>query len=197
LTTPAPKPPARNAGMVRLIGVALGVFVLTFSLVPLYRIACEKVFGVRLERGASSQAGAQHADSIKRTVRVEFDGGVNSKLPWAFHPEKLTMDVVPGELNEAMYFARNESDRALVGSAVPSVAPARASGYFNKTECFCFTAQTLQAGEQRDMPVRFIVDPDLPADVKTITLSYTFYKNDALTEQLAPASAATAAHAAP
>jgi len=196
LTTPAPKPPARNAGMVRLIGVALGVFVLTFSLVPLYRIACEKVFGVRLERGAS-QAGAQHVDSIKRTVRVEFDGGVNSKLPWAFHPEKLTMDVVPGELNEAMYFARNESDRALVGSAVPSVAPARASGYFNKTECFCFTAQTLQAGEQRDMPVRFIVDPDLPADVKTITLSYTFYKNDALTEQLAPASAATAAHAAP
>ncbi len=196
MTTPAPKPPARNAGMVRLIGVALGVFVLTFSLVPLYRIACEKVFGVRLERGAS-QAGAQHVDSIKRTVRVEFDGGVNSKLPWAFHPEKLTMDVVPGELNEAMYFARNESDRALVGSAVPSVAPARASGYFNKTECFCFTAQTLQAGEQRDMPVRFIVDPDLPADVKTITLSYTFYKNDALTEQLAPASAATAAHAAP
>jgi cytochrome c oxidase assembly protein subunit 11 len=191
-----PAVPARTAGLPRLIGVALAVFVLTFSLVPLYRIACEKVFGVRLERGAS-QVGAQHADSIKRTVRVEFDGGVNSKLPWAFHPEKLTMDVVPGELNEAMYFARNESDRALVGSAVPSVAPARASGYFNKTECFCFTAQTLQAGEQRDMPVRFIVDPDLPADVKTITLSYTFYKNDALTEQLAPASAATAAHAAP
>jgi cytochrome c oxidase assembly protein subunit 11 len=67
---------------------------------------------------------------------------------------------------------------------VPSVAPARASGYFSKTECFCFTAQTLQAGESRDMPVRFIVDPDLPADVKTITLSYTFYKNDAQTAAL-------------
>jgi cytochrome c oxidase assembly protein subunit 11 len=80
---------------------------------------------------------------------------------------------------------------------VPSVAPARASGFFNKTECFCFTAQTLQAGEQREMPVRFIVDPDLPDDVSTITLSYTFYKNDALTEQLAPASTAAAAHAAP
>lgn len=195
MTTPAPGPD-RNAGMGRLIGVALAVFVLTFSLVPLYRIACEKVFGVRLERGASTQHGSAPAGS-KRTVRVEFDGGVNSKLPWAFHPEKLTMDVVPGELNEALYFARNDSDRALVGSAVPSVAPARASGYFNKTECFCFTAQTLQAGEKRDMPVRFIVDPDLPADVKTITLSYTFYKNDALTEQLVPASAVTAAHAAP
>jgi len=197
VTTPAPKP-ARNAGMVRLIGVALGVFVLTFSLVPLYRIACEKVFGVRLERGAS-QAAATHdsAGKARRTVRVEFDGGVNSKLPWAFHPEKLTMDVVPGELNEALYYARNESERPLVGSAVPSVAPARASGFFNKTECFCFTAQTLQAGEQREMPVRFIVDPDLPDDVSTITLSYTFYKNDALTEQLAPASTAAAAHAAP
>ena len=196
MTAPAPAPKP-NAGLGRLIGVAFAVFVLTFSLVPLYRSACEKVFGVRLERRATTHEANAHATTGKRTVRVEFDGGVNSKLPWAFHPEKLTMDVVPGELNEALYYARNDSDRALVGSAVPSVAPARASGYFNKTECFCFTAQTLQAGEKRDMPVRFIVDPDLPADVNTITLSYTFYKNDALTEQLAPATAAAAAHAAP
>ena len=195
MTTPAPAP-ARNAGIVRLVGVALAVFVLTFSLVPLYRIACEKVFGVRLERGARAAVAEQGA-AQKRTVRVEFNGGVNSKLPWAFHPEKLTMDVVPGELNEALYFARNDSGHALVGSAVPSVAPARASGYFNKTECFCFTAQTLQAGEQREMPVRFIVDPNLPADVKTITLSYTFYKNDALTAQLAPALTGGPSHAAP
>ena len=195
MTTPAPRP-ERNAGIVRLLGVALGVFVLTFSLVPLYRIACEKVFGVRLERVASAVA-AQPGTTEKRTVRVEFDGGVNSKLPWAFHPEKLTMDVVPGELNEALYFARNDSDHALVGSAVPSVAPARASGYFNKTECFCFTAQTLQAGEQREMPVRFIVDPNLPDDVSTITLSYTFFKNDALTAQLVPVAASGSSHAAP
>ncbi|KAB7629136.1 cytochrome c oxidase assembly protein [Stenotrophomonas rhizophila] len=187
---------ARHAGLPRLIGVALAVFVLTFSLVPLYRIACEKVFGVRLERGPGAAAGTAAATG-KRTVRVEFDGGVNSKLPWAFHPEQLTMDVVPGELNEALYYARNDSDRALVGSAVPSVAPAKASGYFSKTECFCFTAQTLQAGEKRDMPVRFIVDPDLPANITTITLSYTFYKNDALSAQLAPASLPTGARAAP
>lgn len=192
-----PRPaPARHAGLPRLIGVALAVFVLTFSLVPLYRIACEKVFGVRLERGPGAAAGTGAATG-KRTVRVEFDGGVNSKLPWAFHPEQLTMDVVPGELNEALYYARNDSDRALVGSAVPSVAPAKASGYFSKTECFCFTAQTLQAGEKRDMPVRFIVDPDLPANITTITLSYTFYKNDALSAQLAPASLPTGARAAP
>ena len=173
---------SNSAGMLKLIGVSLAAFAFTFSLVPLYRIACEKVFGIRLEQGpGEARAAAPSANA--RTVTVQFDGGVNSKLPWAFEPEQLTMQVVPGELNEAKYFARNDSVRAVVGSAVPSVAPARASGYFTKTECFCFTAQTLQAGESRDMPVRFIVDPNLPADVKTITLSYTFFKNDTLTAQ--------------
>lgn len=187
---------SRSSGLVKLVGVAVGVFVLTFSLVPLYRIACEKVFGVRLEQGPG-QAQAATTAKARRTVTVQFDGGVNSKLPWAFHPEQLTMQVVPGELYEAKYFARNDSQASIVGSAVPSVAPARASGYFTKTECFCFTAQTLQAGEIRDMPVRFIVDPDLPSDVKTITLSYTFYKNDALTARLGAANASSVPHAAP
>jgi cytochrome c oxidase assembly protein subunit 11 len=133
-----------------------------------------------------------------RWVTVQFDGGVNSKLPWAFHPERLTMRVHPGQQYEAKYFARNTGTRAIVGNAVPSVAPARASGYFSKTECFCFTAQTLAAGESRDMPVRFIVDPALPADVNTITLSYTFYKNEAQTAQLnAPKASSDLPRAAP
>ena len=175
-------PKSSTAGLLKLLGVSLAAFAFTFSLVPLYRIACEKVFGIRLEQGPGQVASA--SAKVARTVAVQFDGGVNSKLPWAFHPEQLTMQVVPGEVNEALYFARNDSQNAIVGSAVPSVAPARASGYFTKTECFCFTAQTLQPGESRDMPVRFIVDQDLPADVKTITLSYTFFKNDAMTAQL-------------
>ena len=104
------------------------------------------------------------------------------------------MQVRPGELYETSYVARNRSERDIVGSATPSVAPTRASQYFNKTECFCFTAQTLAAGESRDMPVRFIVDPDLPADVKTLTLSYTFFKNDVLTARLSePSGGASAA----
>ena len=188
-------PKSSTSGLLKLLGVSLAAFVFTFSLVPLYRIACEKVFGIRLEQGPGQAASA--TAKVARTVTVQFDGGVNSKLPWAFHPEQMTMQVVPGEVNEALYFARNDSDHALVGSAVPSVAPARASGYFNKTECFCFTAQTLQAGEQREMPVRFIVDPNLPDDVSTITLSYTFFKNDALTAQLAPVAASGSSHAAP
>jgi len=172
----------KSAGLTKMVVVAIGAFALTFALVPLYRIACEKVFGIRLERAASD--GVQDAKAAaKRVITVQFDGGVNSKLPWEFSPNQVTMQVVPGELYETTYHARNASERTVVGSAVPSVAPARASGFFSKTECFCFTAQTLKAGEVRDMPVRFIVDPNLPADVKTITLSYTFFKNDTLTAQ--------------
>lgn len=196
MSTPQTTAPSRHAGLPRLVGMAVAVFLLTFSLVPLYRIACEKIFGVRLERGPGAQAVGTAAGA-RRTVRVEFDGGVNSKLPWSFHPERPSMDVVPGELNEALYFARNEGPVAVVGSAVPSVAPSRASGYFSKTECFCFTAQTLQAGEARDMPVRFIVDPDLPPEIRTLTLSYTFYRNDALSDRLRPAAATATAQAAP
>ena len=187
---------APTAGLGKMIGVALAAFAFTFALVPLYRIACEKVFGVRLEQGPAATAAT--AAKSARTITVQFDGGVNSKLPWDFEPQQLTLQVRPGEQYEATYFARNTSDRAIVGSAVPSVAPARASGYFNKTECFCFTAQTLAAGESRAMPVRFIVAPDLPADVKTITLSYTFFKNEAQTAQLnAPKASSDLPHAAP
>lgn len=191
----APEQPAverKSAGLGKMVVVAIGAFALTFALVPLYRIACEKVFGIRLERTAAEGVQGAAATAAKRVITVQFDGGVNSKLPWDFTPNQLTMQVVPGEQYETTYHARNTADRTVVGSAVPSVAPARASGYFSKTECFCFTAQTLKAGETREMPVRFIVDPNLPADVKTITLSYTFFKNDALTAQ-----AQGAAHATP
>ena len=189
-------PRTRSFGVASMVGVALLAFGFAFALVPLYRIACEKVFGVRLEQGP--QAAVERGAEQERWVTVQFDGGVNSKLPWQFAPEQQSMRVQVGRQYEALYFARNTSDRGIVGSAVPSVAPARASAYFNKTECFCFTAQTLAAGESRDMPVRFIVDPALPHGVKTVTLSYTFYKNDALTAALnAPKGHADAARAAP
>ena len=139
------------SALARMIGVALAAFAFTFALVPLYRIACEKVFGVRLEKGPA-EASAIATSKDERWVTVQFDGGVNSKLPWAFRPELLAMRVHPGRQYEAKYFAQNASDHAIVGNAVPSIAPSRASGYFSKTECFCFTAQTLAAGESRDMP---------------------------------------------
>lgn len=186
-------------GIGKLVGVAVLAFGFSFALVPLYRIACEKVFGIRLERGPA-EGEARAAVPASRTVTVLFDGSVNSKLPWEFEPRQTSMQVRLGEPYEAVYYARNLSDRAIVGNAVPSVAPARASAHFSKTECFCFTAQTLRPGEGREMPVRFIVAHDLPADVNTVTLSYTFFKNEAQTAQLAaPAerAAAGAPHAAP
>jgi cytochrome c oxidase assembly protein subunit 11 len=187
----------RTAGIAKLVGIVLAAFALTFSLVPLYRVASEKVFGIRLDNAPSAPiADAAAAGKPARMVTVIFDGEANSKLPWAFHPEQASMQVRVGEQYGTQYFARNDGGRAIVGSAAPSVAPARASKYFNKTECFCFTAQTLAAGESRDMPVRFIVDPALPDDIRTITLSYAFYKNDALTAQL-PNNPGTAPGAAP
>ncbi len=187
----------KTLGTGKMLWVALAAFGFAFALVPIYRIACEKVFGVRLEQGPA-RIGADTVAKQERWITVQFDGGVNSKLPWHFKPEQTALRVQPGLQYEALYFASNDGDRAIVGNAVPSVAPARASGYFSKTECFCFTAQTLQAGESREMPVRFIVDPDLPSGVNTITLSYTFYKNDAQTAALvAGKTQADAARAAP
>ena len=158
----------------------------TFSQAIRYSGTSEKLLGVRLEGSAAVDVGQAQAGS-DRVVTVQFDGGVNSKLPWEFNPNQLTMQVRPGQLYETTYYARNTSDRTIVGSAVPSVAPARASAYFSKTECFCFTAQTLLAGESRDMPVRFIIDPNLPEGIKTVTLSYTFFKNTELTARAASA----------
>ena len=178
--------------------VSAGSFVFAFSMVPLYRIACEKVFGIKLEQGAAGEARlAGIEEDVARTVTVEFDGTVNSKLPWAFAPQQLTMQVHPGRMYEASYIARNTSDHAIVGNAAPSVAPSVASTYFNKTECFCFTEQLLQAGEERAMPVRFVVDPALPDYVTTITLSYTFFSNDAATAKLATHGTPAVARSAP
>ncbi len=192
---------SNTAGIGKMLLAAALAFAFTFSLVPLYRIACEKVFGIRLDNTAADAGALAGAADGARMVTVEFDGGVNSALPWSFRPNEARMRVRVGEQYETTYFAHNNGQRPIVGTATPSVAPARASGYFAKTECFCFTAQTLAAGETRDMPVRFIIDPSLPADVKTITLSYTFFKNDVLTERAqaaAPVAApATVPRAAP
>jgi cytochrome c oxidase assembly protein subunit 11 len=193
MTANDPRPEAK-ATIRRIVLVSLGSFVFAFSLVPLYNVACEKVFGIKLEKGPSGQAQlAGKRVDLNRTVRVQFDGTVNSKLDWSFRPKQLTLDVHPGQQYEALYVARNQAAEAIVGNAAPSIAPNDASGYFNKTECFCFTQQALKAGEERLMPVRFIVNPALPADVTTITLSYTFYRNDTATAALNAANPVVAA----
>ena len=182
----------------RIALISAGSFVFAFSLVPLYNVACEKVFGIKLERGAiGAQAAAGMSSQVAREVRIQFDGTVNSKLPWDFKPVQESMVVQPGKQYEAMFIARNKAATAIVGNAAPSIAPTEASGFFAKTECFCFTEQMLKAGEEREMPVRFIVNPSLPGDVSTITLSYTFYINETATAQLAASGAVAAGRSAP
>ena len=107
---------------------------------------------------------------------MQFLGQVNRGLPWEFRPTEYSLKVRPGEIHTTSYYVRNRSDYAVTGQATPSVSPGRAAGYLKKIECFCFTQQELQAGEAMQMPVRFMVTGELPEDVKTLSLSYTFFK---------------------
>lgn len=169
----------------RVLWVCGASFLFCFALIPLYSIYCE-ITGINGKTGdLSAAAAATVAVDMTRTVKVQFDTNVNADLPWTFKAKQGAIDVHPGQVTEMLFVATNQSGADLVGQAVPSVAPNRASLYFNKTECFCFTQQTLAAGETREMPVRFVVDPALPQDVSVLTLSYTFYLNDIATGHLA------------
>jgi cytochrome c oxidase assembly protein subunit 11 len=166
--------------------VCVSMFLLGFGMVPIYRIACVHVFHNRIDNGADSPAKvAGFTQDDSRWVTVQFVANVNSALAWQFAPELNSVKVHPGALSEAWFDATNQAQAAIVGNAVPSIAPNTASLYFNKTECFCFTEQVLKSGESRRMPVRFIVDPKLPSDIDTLTLSYTFYNNELATKRLA------------
>jgi cytochrome c oxidase assembly protein subunit 11 len=175
-----------NRSVLKTAGVVVAcAFLFGFAMVPLYRIVCTHVLGIKLAQGAASQSMVDGlVEDASRTVTIQFVASVNSKLPWAFAPEKASVDVHPGKLTDVWFDATNRSDEAIVGNAVPSIAPSTASLYFNKTECFCFTEQVLKAGESRRMPVRFFVDPHLPRDVRELTLSYTFYPNEVATQRL-------------
>lgn len=159
----------------KLVLIAIGMVGFSYALVPLYNLVCDITgIGGKSGRIEKEQALAQRPD-ISREITVQFDANVNADLPWEFKPLTRIVKVHPGEVAQVSYYAKNMSAETITGQAVPSVTPFRAAKYFNKTECFCFTQQTFAAGEGRDMPLRFIIDPDLPKDVRTITLSYTFF----------------------
>jgi len=159
----------------RLAVVVLAMFGFGFALVPLYDVFCE-ITGLNGKTGriAAEEALARKVDE-KRLVTVEFLASVNGELPWEFRPVVRKVSVHPGEVTEVSYFASNSTGKTVAGQAIPSVAPGLAAKYFNKTECFCFTRQTLGPNEGKEMPLRFVVDPELPEDIRTVSLSYTFY----------------------
>ena len=176
----------RNRGILKTSAmICAGAFLFGFAMVPVYRIVCEHVLGIKLAEGAADQtAVAGLVEDTNRTVTVQFVASVNSKLPWTFVPELTRVEVHPGKLTDVWFDAKNNGNEAIIGNAVPSVAPSTASSFFTKTECFCFTQQMLKAGEARRMPVRFFVDTRLPKNVHELTLSYTFYENAVATERL-------------
>ncbi len=155
--------------------VPLLMFGFGYLMVPIYNVLCD-ITGLNGKTGAISISEAsQLTMDEERLVKVEFTGSLNMYAPWQFRPEVTSMMVHPGKQYSTSYVATNKLEKPLIGQAVPSVSPGRAARYFNKTECFCFVQQSFEAKETLDMPLVFIVDPELPKDVDTITLSYTFF----------------------
>jgi cytochrome c oxidase assembly protein subunit 11 len=163
----------------KLAVVALLMFGFGYAMVPMYKSICEAL-GINVLSLSERQAGADLADGRNtqvdrsRTISVEFDA--NARGPWEFKPAQRSLQVHPGELTTVMYEFRNVQNRTMAAQAFPSYAPKQASAHFNKLECFCFNEYTLAPGESKRWPVVFVIDPRLPRDVTTITLSYTFFE---------------------
>lgn len=157
----------------KLSALGVAMFVFGFVLVPFYDVFC--AFTGMGGKTAKAAAVVVERPNPDRTVRVEFLGSVARGSSWQFEPDVSHLDVHPGQLYEAQFRARNLRDTEVVGQAVPSVAPGTAARYFNKTECFCFTSQKFQPNEERELKVAFMLAPELPADVDTVSLSYTYF----------------------
>lgn len=169
---------ANRTLLVKFVLIAAIMFGFGYLLVPLYEQIC-KATGLR-DIDAPDEVRNTQIDAT-RSVRIELDANVN-KLPWQFRAEKPIVTVHPGELTTLLYEVENTADRPMTGQAIPSYGPPLAGRYFKKLECFCFTKQSFGPHEKRSMPVVFIVDPKLPSDVNTITLSYTFFEVEGNTQ---------------
>jgi cytochrome c oxidase assembly protein subunit 11 len=168
--------PERNHRRItlQLAGFALGAFGFGFALVPLYRTLCSVTGYGDQQKLLERTTAIEHPD-LKRTVTVEFLTDVASAGSWDFRPETRRIEVHPGELYTAQFYAHNLTGRDTIAQAVPNISPSEVAAYFHKTECFCFRPQHFALNEGRDMPVRFIVDPALPSHIDVITLAYTFF----------------------
>ncbi len=166
----------RNARMLgKLVVVAALMFGFGYSLVPLYKKICE-ITGINVlavQETVDVKPANTQVDT-SRTITVEFDA--NTTGPWRFRPAVASLQVHPGEMAQVVYEVVNTQDKAMDAQAIPSYAPAEAAQFFRKVECFCFKQQTLAPKEARQMPVSFYIDPALPKNVKTVTLSYTFFE---------------------
>ena len=170
---------ADNRQMVgKLLVIALLMFGFGYALVPIYKAVCTAL-GINVLSLSELQTGAGPAPlngqvDASRTITIEFDA--NARGPWDFKPAQASIEVHPGQVATVMYEFRNRQNRTMAAQAIPSYAPNVAMSHFTKLECFCFTEHMLKPGESKQWPVVFVVDSKLPKDVKTITLSYTFFE---------------------
>ena len=164
------------------LAVAAAMVGLGFASVPLYRLFCQVTgFGGTTQVASESQANAAAAGASGQTMSIRFDGSLARDVPWTFQPSQSTDTVTIGQRDMAIYIARNNSNEPITGTATFNVEPAQAGAYFNKIQCFCFTEQTLEPGQEVRMPVVYYVDPAMLDDenmagVEQITLSYTFHR---------------------
>ena len=166
----------------KLVIIAVGMFAFGYALVPMYKAICEFTGINILALGEKEAKGSNNARATltntqvdtSRTITVEFDA--NARGPWHFRPAQSVLKVHPGQLTTVMYEFQNVQNRRMSAQAIPSYAPRQSAAHFNKLECFCFTQYTLEPGEKKEWPVAFVIDPKLPKDVTTITLSYTFFE---------------------
>ena len=159
----------------RLAGIAAVMFGFGFALIPVYRVVCQFVNLNGKDKALITATTVHESPDLGREVTVQFTTQVNGGRNWDFKPEVSSIKVHPGELYTVKFSAHNPDDSELVAQAVPSVTPWDAARYLKKTECFCFRQQPFKGQETKSMPVRFMLERELPADVDTVTLSYTFF----------------------
>jgi len=167
---------SKNKSIVlKLLGVAVFMFGFGYALVPLYNVMCKQL-GINGKTDLSVRYEPNTASIDKnRTITLELLANNNENLKWEFHPNIRKLKFHPGEMERISFYAKNKSDHTMTVQAIPSITPGVAAKYLKKTECFCFTQQTMKSQEEMDMPILFHIDPDLPKDIRTITLSYTLF----------------------
>jgi cytochrome c oxidase assembly protein subunit 11 len=165
---------ANRSLLIRLLLFTAGAFGFGYALVPLYDVLCD-VTGFGNERRLAQKSVIAAKPDEKRDIVVEFLAELPSNGNWVFKPVLARMTVHPGQLYTADFIAKNLTGRDITAQAVPGIAPTKAAPFFHKTECFCFTPQSFKTNEERVLPVRFVIDPAIPAYVDRLTLAYTFY----------------------
>ena len=183
-TAPGSQPRDHRRLALKLLVIVAAAFAFGFALVPLYDVLCAATGFNGKTRAAMGPGGIATPGTVAappsridltRVVTVEFTGTVMPGLPWEIRPLTNTLDLHPGELHQAKFLVHNRSSETIVGQAVPSVSPGQAAQHFEKLDCFCFQEQTLAPGETREMPLTFIVKPEIDADIRTVTLAYAFF----------------------